>query len=125
MKSQKFSFSKRFKSFGHALNGLKILVREEHNARIHLVASVIVVLLGWYFKISELEWVVILFAIGFVFVSETLNTSIETIADFISLEKHDAIKKIKDLAAGVVLINSIIALVIGLIVFLPRIINCV
>jgi diacylglycerol kinase len=119
MNSNKFSISKRMKSFGHAFNGLKVLVREEPNARIHLFAAAIAIGLGWFFNVSGIEWIAILFAIGFVIVTEILNTSIENIADFISPEKHVAIKKIKDLAAGAVLISAIVALIIGLTVFIP------
>lgn len=123
VKNEKFSITKRFKSFGYAFNGLKILFKEEHNARIHLLATIIVIGLAWFFKISSLEWIAILFAVGFVIVTEILNTAIENVSDFISPEKHDAIKKIKDLSAGAVLISSIIALVIGVIVFIPKCLN--
>jgi len=120
MKPEKFSIKKRIKSFGYAFNGLRLLIKEEHNARVHIFATIIVIGLGWFFKISSLEWIVILFAIGFVFVTEILNTAIENISDFISPEKHNDIKKIKDLSAGAVLVASIVALVIGLIVFIPK-----
>lgn len=120
MKPEKFSLTKRLKSFSYAFNGLRLLVKEEHNARIHIVAALIAIGLGWYFDISSSEWVMILFAIGFVFVTELVNTAIENIADFISPEKHTAIKTIKDLAAGAVLVASLVALAVGLIVFVPK-----
>ncbi len=68
-----------------------------------------------------MEWIAIVFAIGFVFVVEVINTVIENITDFISPDENFSIKKIKDMSAGAVLISAIIAVVIGLIVFLPKV----
>ena len=123
MKNQKFSISQRLKSFGHAFNGLKILLKEEHNASIHLVVAILVVIAGIVLKISTVEWIAIVFAIGFVITTEIINSSIENIADFISPEKHEKIKKIKDLAAAGVLISAVAALIIGMIIFLPKILE--
>lgn len=120
MKSQKFSISQRLKSFTYAFNGLKILLKEEHNTRIHLLAAILVVIAGVVLKISPVEWIAIVFAIGFVITTETINSSIENIADFISPAKHEKIKKIKDLAAAGVLISAVTALLVGLIIFLPK-----
>jgi len=121
MKTQKFSISNRIRSFGFAFNGLKILIKEEHNSRIHLIAAILIVLAGFYFQISMMEWLAITFAIGFVIVLEIINSAIENISDFISPEKNDSIKKIKDLAAAGVLISALTALVIGFIVFIPKV----
>jgi len=121
MSKEKFSFHKRLRSFGYAFNGLKILIKEEHNARIHLLAAVIAIIAGFYFHISTVEWIAIVFAIGFVIALEIVNSAIENMADFVSPEWHSTIKKIKDLAAAGVLISSITALIIGLIIFLPKI----
>ena len=121
MKHEKFSIIKRLKSFAFALNGLKILILEEHNARIHLVAAILVVIAGILLKISNVEWFAIIFSIGLVFALETINSAIENLADFISPDKNDQIKKVKDLSAGAVLIGAIAALVNGLIIFIPKI----
>jgi diacylglycerol kinase len=121
MKHQKFSLSNRIRSFGYAFNGLKILFKEEHNARVQLAIAIVVVAAGFVFKISEIEWLAIVFAIGFVLAMEAINSALEGIADFVSPEKHGMIKKIKDLSAAGVLISAITALVIGLIVFLPKV----
>jgi diacylglycerol kinase len=120
---QKFSIFKRLKSFEHAFNGLLILIKEEHNARIHLFATICVIVAGVLFKISLNEWIAIIFSIGLVFCLEIINSSIENIADFIYPEKHEKIKKIKDLSASGVLISAITALIIGLIIFIPKIIK--
>lgn len=123
MKEEKFSIAKRLKSFTYAFNGLRVLIKEEHNAWIHLFATVCVVAAGILFKISLMEWVAVVFAIGLVFSFEIINTSVEHIANFICPERDDRIKRIKDLAAAAVLVSAITAAVIGLIVFIPKIIE--
>lgn len=123
MKEEKFSIAKRLKSFTYAFHGLRVLIKEEHNARIHLFATVCVVAAGILFKISLMEWVAVVFAIGLVFSFEIINTSVEHIANFICPERDDRIKRIKDLAAAAVLVSAITAAVIGLIVFIPKIIE--
>src|SRR5690606_26082653 len=121
MKHQKFSISKRLSSFKYAFNGLRILVKEEHNSRIHFLAAILVLIAGFLLKISALEWLIIIFAIGFVIANEIINSSIENIAYFISPDKDERIKKIKDLSAAAVLISAITAFIIGLIIFIPKI----
>ena len=121
MNQEKFSISKRLKSFTYAFNGLKILIVEEHNARIHLFAAICVSIAGIVLKISSTEWIAITLAIGFVIALEIINSAIENIADFISPDKNEQIKKIKDLSAAAVLIGAMTAFVIGLIVFLPKV----
>lgn len=123
MKRNKFSLRRRAHSFKYAFNGLRILFLEEHNSRIHALAAICVIIAGILFKISLFEWMALTFAIGLVFVVETVNSSIENSADLISLETNNKIKRIKDLSAAAVLISSICALVIGGLVFIPRIIS--
>lgn len=123
MKNKKFSVSDRLKSFKYAFNGFKILFRDEHNARIHLLAAIVAIVLGWFLKISLTEWLAISIVIGLVFITEIINSCIENMADFISPEKHHQIKKIKDLAAAAVLLSAILAVVIGLLIFIPRFIS--
>lgn len=121
MKNTKFSFLKRIQSFAFAFNGLKILFRTEHNARIHLTAAVVVIGASAYFELHALEWVAIIFAIGFVISTEIINTAIEQLADFWTTEQNAQIKIIKDLSAAAVLVSALTALTIGLIIFLPKI----
>lgn len=120
MKNKKFSISDRLKSFKYAFDGFKVLFKEEHNSRIHLLVAAIVLFLAWFLQISTNEWLAVILVMGLVFVTEILNSSIENIADFISPEKHPQIKKIKDLAAAAVLLSAIVAVLIGLIIFLPK-----
>ena len=121
MEPKKFSLSDRLKSFNYAFNGLKILIQEEHNARIHFFIALIVIIGGFIYSISSMEWIIVIFAIGFVIAFELINTAIEQIANFISPEKHESIKRIKDIAAAAVLISVITAVLIGFIIFLPKI----
>ena len=123
MGQEKFSIKKRVQSFGYAFNGLRILLREEHNARIHLVGGIIAVFAGFYFGLSTNEWIAIVLVIGLVISLEIINSSIENIADFISPDQHEMIKKIKDLSASAVLIGAITALIIGMIIFIPKILT--
>jgi len=117
----KFSLVDRLKSFSFAFNGLKNLWKEEHNFRIHFIATVSVVIAGFVLKISTVEWIAIILSIGLVFVTEIINTSIENLSDFVSPDKNEQIKKIKDISAAGVLIAATTAFIIGLIIFLPEI----
>ncbi len=118
---RKFSTSSRIKSFVFAFNGIKIVFKEEHNAQIHLVATCLVIALGFYFHIAKTEWLAIIFAIALVISLEIVNTAIEYIANFICNERNEVIKKIKDLSAAAVLVAAIAALLIGAIIFIPKV----
>ena len=123
MKNNAFSIKSRFKSFKYAINGLKILIRNEHNSRIHLVAMIIAIVLGIILKISNIEWIAIVIVIGFVFSTEIINSAIEKLADFVSPDYHETIKKVKDLSAAMVLVCALVSLIVGIIVFIPKIIQ--
>lgn len=116
-----FSPSKRIESFKHAIHGLRSLFLQEPNARIHLLASIVVLLASWYFDIDRMEWIAVLMCIGMVISAEIFNTSIENICDHISPEYHQRIKIIKDLAAAAVLVTALIALIVAAFIFGPRI----
>ena len=120
MKQSKFSIVKRLLSFKFAFQGVKLLFKEEHNSWIHLLLTVIAIILGVWLKISVLEWVLIVFCIGFVFVAEIINSAIENVCDFISPEKHSMIKRIKDLSAAAVLFSAVTSLIVGSLIFLPK-----
>ncbi len=122
MELQKFSWKARFKSFVYAYAGVTWFFRREHNARIHGVATIFVLLISFVFKISGLDLIAVLFAIALVLITEMFNTAIEKIMDHFSPAHHPAVKIIKDIAAGAVLIAAIVAVIIGLIIFIPKII---
>ncbi|MDR1678479.1 MAG: diacylglycerol kinase family protein [Prevotellaceae bacterium] len=119
---QSFSIHKRLKSFTFAVNGLKILLREEHNAQIHLAITICVTIIGFLLQISLIEWIAVVLCIGLVFALELVNSAVENMCDFISPEKNEMIKKVKDLSAAAVLVAAACSVIVGLIVFLPKII---
>lgn len=121
MKNEKFSIKKRIKSFSYAFAGLKVLFREEHNAWIHAVAAVMAIVAGFLFRISYMEWIAVLIVIGMVISAEILNSSLERTADFVKAERDDRKRDIKDLGAAAVLVCAIVAVLVGLIIFLPKI----
>ena len=111
----------RVLSVTHALRGLVVLVRSEPNARIHVLASLLAVLASACFRISALEWALVVFAITGVWVAEALNTAIESVVDRVSPERHPLSGRAKDDAAGGVLAAATGALVIAALVFGPRV----
>jgi diacylglycerol kinase (ATP) len=122
MHSKPFSIRNRIKSFSYALAGIRRFVWQEHNARIHLAATIAVVIAAFLLHVSRLESVALILVVGGVWATEMLNTCLEMIADIISPEEHPIIKFIKDLAAGAVLVAAVTAVIVGLIIFIPKII---
>jgi diacylglycerol kinase len=116
-----FSIKDRLISFKHAFDGLRTLLKSEHNAWIHLAMSIVAIALGFYFEISNNEWVTIIICIGLVTSAEIFNTAIEHIANFIQPNRDEKIKHIKDLGAAGVFITALTAFIVGLIIYLPKI----
>ena len=121
--NMKFSFRARLRSFGFAFMGFRTLLNSEHNARIHLLATILALIAGFALKISETEWALILIVIGMVWSAEAFNSAIEKLCDIITLEKNQSIKHIKDIAAFGVLITAFIAFVVGCLIFIPAILK--
>ncbi len=119
----KKQIKKRLASFRYAIQGIALLLKETPNAHIHFFAAILAIILGVLFGISVAEWLAVLIVIGLVFALEAINTSIETLADFACKERNESIKKVKDLAAAGVLLASIAALAVGVVIFLPKIIE--
>ena len=117
MKSQeKFSWKKRGKSFIYAFQGITHAFKTQHNLWIHLSIASVVIICGFIFNLSITRWCIILFAIGFVIVTELINTALEKIVDFISPEYNEKAGIIKDIGAVAVLISSLFAAITGLII---------
>ncbi len=112
--------SKRIKSFSYAFSGLKCLWREV-NFRIHIVAFIFVLIVSFGFDISKIEWLFVILSSFLVFFAEGLNTSIEKLLDFIEPDYNSKVKVIKDISAGFVLLAAINAIVVGSIIFFPKI----
>ena len=120
MMKQPFSLRARMASFRNAWKGLSVFVRQEHNAWIHLSMTVLVILAGVLFRISTYEWIAVVFAIGLVISAEAINSAIERLADVVQPNRDERIRDVKDICAGAVLVCAMTAFVIGLIVFLPK-----
>lgn len=119
----KFSLAERLRSFRYAFNGIYDLIRYGHNFRIHLVILIAVLSAGIILRISLSDWMAIVFATALVLVSESLNTSLEHLSDAVSGESDEKIRKAKDVAAAAVLISALAALITGLIIFVPELIE--
>lgn len=116
-------FIKFIKSFTNAQRGIHLLFKSQPNARIELVIAVIVVVAGILFKISSAEWSMIILCIALVLGLEGINTAIEILANKVHPGFDNEIGKVKDAAAGAVLIASIVAAIIGFIIFAPHLLN--
>jgi diacylglycerol kinase len=110
---------KFFKSFMHALHGLKHALIHEQNFAIEIFCAVFVIAFSFLFDISKLEWFVVIINIGLVLMAELFNTAIENLCNMIHKEKHPTIKIVKDVAAGAVVVTSITALTCACIIFIP------
>lgn len=116
------NIQKRIKSFGYAINGIRLLFSSQANARIHLFVALTVLFAGWLCHISSAEWLTIVVCISVVIGMEAMNTAVEWLTDLVSPEYHPLAGKVKDAAAAAVLITVIGAVVAGLIIFIPKII---
>lgn len=116
---------KRVLSFRYAFEGVWTALKDEPNLKFHFLAAILVIFLGFYFGINKAEWLVLLLTVGLVVAVELTNTAIEEVVDSFTSEVHPSAKKAKDVAAGAVLVTSFVSLVIGLLIFLPYIIQAI
>jgi len=112
-------------SFKHAFDGIVHTITTQPNFRFHLLAMICVIMLGINFSISVAEWLILVFTFNMVLVAEMINTSVESIVDLITIERHQYAKTAKDTAAGTVLVSAILAIVVGIIIFIPKIITTI
>lgn len=122
---KKKGINRLFKSFKYAYEGLKYAFKYEQNILVHFLATILVIIVGIFFKISMTEWLVLTLIIGLVIATELINTSIEATIDLVTKEVHPLAKVAKDTAAAAVLIFGITALIIGLIIFVPKFIELI
>lgn len=111
------------RSFGYAFRGIRSAFSNESNCRIQLLAAVLALFVSWYLGLSAVEWSVILLCIGLVIGMEMFNSAIEKACDRITREQDDYIRYVKDISAGAVLWASIVSALVGIIIFLPKIIQ--
>jgi diacylglycerol kinase (ATP) len=115
----RFSWRKRLRSFSHAFNGLALMIQTQHNAWLHLLASLMLAATAWLLGVSASDWRWLLFAITLVWAAEAMNTAVEFVCDVVSPQYSFAVKSAKDIAAGAVLISAAGAAGIGLLTLWP------
>ena len=115
--------NKFIRGFGFAFKGLGHAVKTQLNFRVHLVLMVIAIALSWYLQLSSSEWLWIIFSIGLVLLTELVNTAIELLVDLVSPGFNETAGKVKDIAAAAVLVTAFTALAIGIIIFLPKLLQ--
>lgn len=125
MAQKKFSLKSRLESFRFALNGLLLLLKNERNSRIHILAAIIAIVMGIIMKLDHYEWSLLIIVIGAVFLTELLNSSIESLADLIDPEWNELIIRAKDYSAAAVLISAIVAIVVGGLIFIPKFLDLI
>ena len=117
--SERFSIAGRIKSFRYAIQGIILMVKSQHNAWLHATASILVMLIAAFFRLSPAEWCWMVIAIMAVWTAEALNTALEFLADVASPEFHPLVEKAKDVAAGAVLISAGGSVIIALLILGP------
>lgn len=111
---------KEVRSFKYAFNGIVGAIKSELHIKFHVLAAVLVIVCGFVFDVSSLEWCVLLLCIGAVFSAELINTAIEKWLDYSHPKQHKTVGFVKDVAAGAVLVLSIISACIAGIIFIPK-----
>ena len=122
-KKKTFGLKRFFKSFTYAIHGIITAFKTEQNLLFDAIFAFIVIILGFVLKLSTMEFIVVILAIGLVISMELINTAIEYVVDMSMPEIHPLAKISKDIASGAVLISAVSALVIGIIIYFPKIIN--
>ncbi len=110
-------------TFIYALSGWKKAIKSEKNLKIDCIITIIVIILGFLLKISTSEWIICILLVGCVLSAELMNTAIETVVDMYTREKNALAEKAKDISAGAVLIIAVAAAIIGLLIFVPKIVS--
>ena len=108
------------RSFGPALAGLAWALKTQRNLQVHAAATLLVAVVGIWLGLADWEWCVVLLACGLVWAAELLNTALEVLADRVTREREESIRRVKDAAAAAVLVAAFAALGVGLVVFLPK-----
>ncbi len=114
-------WTRLIKAFVYALRGLLYVIRTQHNFHIHILAAMVVVVAGLVFDLSTGEWIILVITIFIVLSAEVFNTAIERLVDLVSPDYNKLAGLVKDIAAGAVLLTAIMAVIVGVIIFLPKI----
>lgn len=114
---------KLINSFKYAFSGIASSFKTERNMKIHVLIMILVIIAGIVFKISALDWIILTIMIALVISAELFNTTVETVVDMITKERNEKAKLAKDIAAGAVLVLAIGSVIVGLIIFIPKILE--
>ena len=112
-------------SFTYPVKGLKYAYRNEQNLAVDVGMALIVIIFGFIFRIETWEWAVLVITVGIVLALELVNTAVEAVVDLVTEEYHPLAKVAKDTSAAAVFVFAIVAVVVGIIIFLPRIISLI
>ncbi|MBM7651676.1 diacylglycerol kinase family protein [Neobacillus cucumis] len=119
-KGKRFSI---LKSFSFAVIGILTAIKNERNMRFHFISSLLVLFFSFFFSISKMEWIIVLFLIGGMFALELINSAIERVVDLVTTEYHPLAKQAKDMAAGAVFVYAVLSVIVGLVIFLPYVLK--
>lgn len=117
------NLKKLFKSFGYAIAGVLIAVREQQNMRIHVLAVLVVTVFGVFIGLDAVEWSIIALTYGLVLVAEMFNSALEYLIDLVSPERNPIAGKVKDVAAGAVLLAALVATCVAISIFGNKLFN--
>ena len=120
---KKFGFKRHIESFKFAKEGLVYAFKYEQNILIHFIATILVVILGFILKISQVKWLILILTISSVISLELVNSAIEAAVDLTTDKIHPLAKIAKDCGSAAVLVAAIAAIIIGLMIFIPEIVN--
>ena len=109
-------------SFTYPIKGLRYAYRNEQNLSVDVGVALLVTIAGFIFKLNLVEWAILALTIGLVISCELINTAIEAVVDLVTEDYHPLAKVAKDTAAAAVFVFAIIAVIVGLIIFLPKVI---
>lgn len=121
MKKQQSFFKSRLDSLKYASNGALLLIKTESSIKVQVVLAIVAIIAGFYFNISSTEWIIQILVIALVLSIEGLNTALEKLADYVQPEYDTKIGLLKDIAAGAVFFTAIAAILIGCIIYIPKI----
>ncbi len=116
---------KLINSFKYAFQGIITSFKAERNMKIHILVMVLIIIAGIVFKVSSLDWIILVIMFALVISAELFNTTIETVVDMITTEKNEKAKIAKDISAGAVLVLAIGSVIVGLIIFVPKIMELI
>lgn len=118
-----FKIKRLFKSFKYAVKGLFLVMRDEQNFRVHIVFAVIALVFSWFYHITKIELIIVILLISTVMLMEVVNSAIERVTDVLKPRINDFVMEIKDIMAAAVMLASLVAIIVGLIIFVPYILG--